>query len=162
MMLHPYHKGWVVMVIMLIALILSIMPVPLWARYARPQWVTLVLIYWSLALPQRVNIGSAWILGITQDVISGTVLGQHALALSVVTFVVISLHLRIRIFTLWQQSFIVLLLLLLERLLELWVVIATSQPIPTLWYWMPALVSAPLWPWVYIILRDVRRSFGVR
>ncbi|KOR27749.1 rod shape-determining protein MreD, partial [Achromatium sp. WMS3] len=116
---------------------------------------------WTLALPQRINIGSAWLIGILQDVITGTLLGQHALAFSVVTFVVVSLHLRIRMFPLWQQSIIVMVLLFLERLLELWVIMATNQPIPSLWYWVPALTSTPLWPWVYIVLRDVRRRFGV-
>ncbi|KOR30889.1 rod shape-determining protein MreD, partial [Achromatium sp. WMS3] len=106
----PQHNSWVIIIILLIATVLSIMPIPFWARYFRPQWVTLVLIYWTLALPQRINIGSAWLIGILQDVITGTLLGQHALAFSVVTFVVVSLHLRIRMFPLWQQSIIVMVL----------------------------------------------------
>ncbi len=51
--------------------------------------------------------------------------------------------------------------LLVERLLGLWVIGATGQPTPTLWYWAPTLVGTLLWPWVYIVLRDVRRRFKV-
>jgi rod shape-determining protein MreD len=140
---------------------LSVMPIPVWAQDFRPQWVTLVLIYWCLAIPQRVNVGSGWTLGIVQDVLSGTLLGQHALGLSIVAFVTVKLHLRIRIFPLWQQSLTVLVLLLLERLLELWVMGATGQPTPTLRYWIPAIVGMLLWSWIYIVLRDVRRRFQV-
>ncbi|KOR31223.1 rod shape-determining protein MreD [Achromatium sp. WMS2] len=147
--------------VLLISLMLSIMPIPEWARDFRPQWVTLSLIYWCLALPHRVSVGSAWILGITQDVLYGTLLGQHALGLSIVAFAAATLHLRLRIFPLWQQSCIVLLLLLLERLVELWVMGATGQVVPSLWYWMPALTSALLWSWIYIVLRDIRRRFNV-
>jgi len=137
------------------------MPIPVWAKNFRPQWVTLVLIYWCLAMPQRVNIGTAWIVGIVQDILGGSFLGQHALVLSVVAFATIKLHLRLRIFPLWQQSLSVLMLLLLDRLLYLWTMEATNQPTPDLWYWVPAFSSALLWPWLYIILRDVRRRFNL-
>lgn len=161
MTLSSHRNGQVILAVFLIALILSVMPIPVWAQDFRPQWVALALIYWCLALPQRVGVGSAWLLGIFQDVLSGTLLGQHALGLSVIAFVIVKLHLRIRIFPLWQQSLTVMVLLLLERLLELWVMGATGQPTPTLWYWLPALVGTLLWSWVYIVLRDVRRRFKV-
>ena len=161
MTISTHHNGGVILVSFLIALILSIMPLPVWVQNFRPQWVSLALIYWCLALPQRVNVGTAWTLGVFQDVLTGTLLGQHALGLSIVAFVAVKLHLRIRIFPLWQQSLTIMVLLLLERLLELWVMGATGQPTPTLWYWVPALVGSALWSWVYIVLRDVRRRFKV-
>lgn len=161
MTVTTHHHGWVIVVVFLLALILTVIPIPTWARYFRPQWVTLVLIYWCLALPHRVGVGSAWLAGLVQDVLSGTLLGQHALGLSVVAFTTIKLHLRIRIFPMWQQSFTVMVLLLLERLLYLWIIGATNQVIPSLWYWMPALTSSLIWSWIYIILRDIRRWFDI-
>jgi rod shape-determining protein MreD len=95
------------------------------------------------------------------DVTAGTVLGQHALSLSVVAFLAVELHQRIRIFPLWQQALSVWVLLLVERLLSLWVIGATGQPTPTLWYWAPTFVGMLLWPWIFIVLRDVRRRLQV-
>lgn len=155
------RNGWIILVTLLLALVLSIMPIPIFARNFRPQWVTLVLIYWCLALPHRIGIGSAWTIGIVQDVITGTLLGQHALAQSAVAYATGSLHRRIRNFPLWQQSLTILILLLLDRLINLWVMAATSQATPDLWYWTPAITSALLWPWLYIILRDIRRRFNI-
>jgi rod shape-determining protein MreD len=161
MTLTKHQNGVVILFIFLLALMLAVMPVPGWAQDFRPQWVTLALIYWCMALPQRVGVGSAWTLGIFTDVLTGTLLGQHALSLSVTAFLAVRLHRRIRIFPLWQQSLSVLVLLLVERLLSLWIIGATGRPTPSLWYWMPTLVSTLLWPWVYIVLRDVRRRFKV-
>jgi len=161
MTLAKHQNGAVILVVFLAALGLTVMPLPDWAKDFRPQWVPLALVYWSLALPQRVGVGTAWSLGIFEDVITGTLLGQHALGLSLTAFLTLRLHQRIRIFPLWQQSITVLVLLLVERLLSLWVIGATGQPTPNLWYWAPPLVGMLLWPWVFIVLRDVRRRFAV-
>jgi rod shape-determining protein MreD len=141
------------------ALVLSILPMPQGTEYFRPQWLAMTLIYWALALPTRVGVFWAWGAGLVLDVISGTVLGQHALSLSVSVYLAVELHLRIRSFPLPQQAVAVWVLLLVERLLSLWVIGATGQPTPTLWYWMPTFISMLLWPWAFILLRDLRRRF---
>lgn len=155
------RNGWVIFFTIILALMLSITPMPAWAKIYRPLWITLVLIYWCLALPQRVSIGTAWIVGVVQDVLHGTLLGHHALSLSAVAYAAAFLHLRIRNYPLWQQSVTVLILLLLERMLELWVMGATGQQVPDVWFWTPAFTSAVLWPWLFIVLRDVRRRFDI-
>lgn len=146
---------------LIVALVLTLLPLPEWAQPFRPQWYTLALIYWCVALPQRVGVGTGWALGLIVDTLTGSLLGQHALSLSLIAFLCVKLHLRVRVFPLWQQSLTVLTLLALERLLSLWVMGATGYPTPPLLYWAPALVSMLLWPWVFIILRDIRRRFGV-
>ena len=161
MTLARHQNGVVILILFLIALVLTIIPLPDWARDFRPQWVTLMLIYWCMALPQRVGVGTAWTLGVSEDVLTGTLLGQHALGLSVTAFLTLRLHQRIRVFPLWQQSLSVFVLLLVEHLLSLWVIGATEQPTPSLWYWMPTLVGMFFWPWFYIVLRDIRRRFKV-
>ena len=69
------------------------------------------MLYWAIALPHRVGVGSGFIVGIVLDVLTGTLLGQHALGLSIVTFIAIQLHQRIRVFPFWQQSLGMLVLL---------------------------------------------------
>lgn len=155
-------RGYLVIVItVVLGMLLTILPIPEWARPYRPQWVTLVLIYWAIALPHRVGVGSGFTAGIILDVLTGTLLGQHALGLSVVTFIAIQLHQRIRVFPFWQQSLGVLVLLLVEHLLALWVVGATRGVAPGLSYWLVPVIGALLWPWVFVTLRKTRRHFKV-
>ena len=157
----PRNGTRVILITLGVALFLTILPIPQWGEDFRPQWVAMTLIYWALALPARVGVFWAWGTGLVLDVTSGTVLGQHALSLSVPIYLALELHARIRIFPLPQQAVSVWVLLLLERLLSLWVLGATGQPTPTLLYWMPTFVGMLLWPWVFILLRDVRRRFAV-
>lgn len=161
MTLGQRRGGLVILITFFVALLLTVLPLPEWARLYRPQWYTLALIYWTMATPQRVGVGVGWLIGITVDVTTGTLLGQHALALSIIAFITHKMHQRVRLFPIWQQSLTVLVLLLLEKLLELWVMGAVSQPVPTLMFWVPPLVGMLLWPWVFIILRDLRRKFQV-
>ncbi|MCW8944914.1 MAG: rod shape-determining protein MreD [Sedimenticola sp.] len=161
MTLSPRQGTLVVVSTFCVALLLTILPLPDWAQMLRPQWYTLVLIYWVLALPQRVGVAVGWITGILVDVLSGTLLGQHALSLALIAYIVFEMHLRIRLFPLWQQSLTILILLLLEKLISLWVIGAVAQPAPPLTYWVPPLVGMLLWPWIYIVLRDLRRKFQV-
>lgn len=151
----------VILITLCVAMLLMILPMPEWARPFRPQWVTLVLLYWSIALPHRVGVGSGFIVGIVLDVLTGTLLGQHALGLSIVTFIAIQLHQRIRVFPFSQQSLGILVLLVIEHLLALWVMGATRGVTPSLIYWAVPLIGALLWPWIFVTLRKIRRQFKV-
>lgn len=156
------HKGVGVILITLgIALVLTILPLPQWVDGFRPQWMALTLIYWALALPTRVGIFWAWGAGLVLDVTTGTVLGQHALSLSVPVYLVLELHRRIRVFPLPQQAMSVWVLLLVERLLSLWIHGVTGQPTPTLEYWIPTFVGMLLWPWIFISLRNLSWRFAI-
>ncbi len=160
-MLVRHHGAFTILASFLLALVLTVLPLPEVAQSFRPQWVALILIYWCLALPERVGIGIGWTCGIVLDVMTGTLLGQNALGLSLVAFLTLKLHQRTRLFPLWQQALTVLVLLLVERLLFLWVLGAVGQATPSLWYWMPPFVGMLLWPWLYVILRDTQRRFRV-
>ena len=76
-----------VIVMILLALMLTLVPLPEALDPLRPDWVVLILIYWAMTAPRSYNVGSAWIIGILLDVAQGTLLGQHALALCVVVYV---------------------------------------------------------------------------
>jgi rod shape-determining protein MreD len=162
MSLVRHHGGWIIAFTFIVALMLTMLPLPDWAALYRPEWVAMVLIYWCLALPDRVGVGIGWSAGLLLDVVKGALLGQHALALALVAYLTLHLHQRVRVFPLWQQSLFVLLMVALNQLLVLWVKgIIGLQPDSWL-YWLPSLTSMLLWPWVFLILRDLRRSFLVR
>lgn len=155
------HGAGVIALSFLVALMLTMLPLPHWAEPGRPEWVAMVLIYWCMAVPQRVGIGVGWVMGLFLDVVNGTLLGQHALALAVVAYLTFSLHQRVRVFPLWQQAFTILLLVALEQMLVLWVKGVIGDDPETWQYWWPSLTSMLLWPWVFLVLRDVRRKFRV-
>lgn len=156
-----HHGGFTVALSVLVALMLSIVPLPEWLEAYRPEWPVLVLIYWGLAVPQRIGVGYGWLTGLLIDVLKGGLLGQHALALSVVMFLTLNLHQRIRVYPLWQQALSILMLNALYQLLILWFDGITGQS-PKGWdYWMPSLTGMLLWPWVFLVLRDLRRRFKV-
>jgi rod shape-determining protein MreD len=157
----PPGRTYVIYITLLVGYLLTLMPMPEWASSFRPQWVALILIYWCMALPERVGVGVGFTSGLLLDVLTGTLLGQYALGLSVVAYLALKLHRRVRVMPLRQQVFTIFILLLVERLLALWSTGAAGYPTPSLLYWVTPLISMLLWPWVYLILRKVRRRFHV-
>ena len=145
-----------------IAMALMIIPLPNWADAFRPAWVAMVLIYWCIALPSRVNIGLAWLIGLLVDIMVATLLGQHAIAFAVIAFLAVKLHQQIRVYPLWQQSLSVFTLIALGLLLNVWILGIIGQAPKSWLYWAPAITSALLWPWFYVLMRDLGRKFGVQ
>ncbi|MDX1434461.1 MAG: rod shape-determining protein MreD [Gammaproteobacteria bacterium] len=158
----PAHKGnWAVAATFVIALMLTALPMPPWAAVWRPAWVALVLIYWCMAVPGRTGVVVAWLLGLLLDVLTGTLLGQHALALGVVAFAAHRLHRQVRVLPLWQQGISVFALVFVYQALILWIKGIQGLPVMASAYWTAPLISMVLWPWVFIVLRDVRRRYQV-
>jgi len=153
--------GKVVFATFVLAMLLTIMPLPEWLRPYRPEWVALVLIYWCIATPIKVNIGVAWIAGLCMDVLTGTLLGQHALALAVIAFVAVKLHKQIRVYPLWQQALSVFTMIALGQLLIVWIKGIAGESPQTWVYWAPSITSAFIWPWVFVFLRNLRRSYRI-
>ena len=144
---------------LLIAFALTIVPLPDAVAPARPEWVLLVLVYWGMAFPRHVGIFSAFLAGLFLDVLQHQLLGQTALSLAVAMFIVLQIYPRLRVFPIWQQAVVVAFLVALARLLGLWIRGATGFPPGSDLYWSPILTSALVWPFVYHILRDVRRRW---
>ncbi len=129
--------------------------------YLRPEWVPLVLIYWVIALPQRVGLLSGWTLGLLMDVLLGTLLGQHALIYMIVAYVAANLYQRLRMFAVWQQSLVVFALIGLAQLIGYWIESIKGTNEWSFWLLLPAVMSALVWPWMFLLLRFARRFFGV-
>ena len=144
---------------LLIALVLMLLPIPSWIAAFRPCWVLMVLIFWTLILPGRVSLTIAWVMGIILDVLNGTLLGEHALALTTVIYLVAKLNNQLRMFSLFQQGVAVLFMAFLY-LFILFCVQGFLGALPEdRFYWLPALTSMIFWPWVFIILRNRCRIF---
>ena len=155
----------IIWITILVGMVLSVVPmpqsVPVELGYLRPDWVAMVLVYWVIALPHRVGIPTAWLAGIAADVLLGSLLGQHALSYVVVAYITASLYQRLRMFSVWQQATILFALLGLNQLIGFWIESIAGLADWSLWYLLPALSGAFLWPWVFLMLRSIRRGVGV-
>jgi len=144
------------------ALLLAIAPLPAWLAPFRPDWVALTLIYWSLNLPRTYGVGTAWLAGLVLDVTQGTLLAQHALAMSFIVYLTAKFHLQLRVFPLSQLAATVLALIALYRFVLFWINGVAGISAPAVVYWGPVLTSALLWPVVMGLLDSLpyRRQAG--
>ncbi len=153
--------GGIIVISFVVAMMLTIVPLPDWFAAVRPEWVALVLIYWCMALPNRVGVGVGWTLGLLLDVLRAGLLGQHALTFAIIAYITLQLYQRIRVFPLWQQACSVLVLVFLHLILQLWIT-GISGDTTHGWTWLlPALSSMLVWPILFLGLRNLRRRFRV-
>ena len=155
------HGYGVILLTFVAAYVLAVLPLPPWLQWARPEWVALTLIYWCIALPQRVGIATGLVFGVGLDVLEGSALGQNAFALVVLALLSLILYQRLRVYSLWQQAGVVFILVGINQLICQWV--QNLQGISTLprLFLLPALSSALLWPMVLHSLRGLRRYYRV-
>ncbi len=147
---------------LLVGLILMMLPMPEWTQIYRPDWVALMLIYWSMALPNKVGLLSAFTIGLFVDVTQGTLLGQHSLALVIIVFINYNFYQRIRVMPLGRQSLYVLLLLFVSQFTVVWIEGMLGSDPPVMAFFGAPLIGMAIWPWVFIVLRDIRRKAQLR
>lgn len=145
----------------IVGLVLSQIPLPDFLQWYRPEWVALVLIYWVLSVPHRVGLVSAFATGLLLDIVRGSVLGLNALSLTLIAYLVLLLYKRLRMFPLWQQSMMVMVLVGINQLLFFWMQGITGTTAAGLHFLIPSLVSGVFWPWLFVVLHGVRRTFRI-
>ena len=145
-----------VFVTLIVAFMLTALPLPDWAAPFRPDWVALTLIYWAIMLPRTWSVGSAWLIGILLDVAQGTILGQHALALCLIVFITVRFHLLMRVFPIQQLAATVFAILALYQFILFWINGVAGVEVPLVNYWGPVLTGTLFWPLVLAVLRGVR------
>lgn len=155
------HGYWVILLSFFAAYVLAVIPMPHWMQWVRPEWLALILIYWTIALPHRVGILTALLLGLGLDALEGAVLGQNAFSLVVVALLSLTLYQRLRVFALWQQAGTVFVLVGINQLVCQWVQNLEGVGAPSLLFLLPAVSSALLWPLVLHLLRQLRRHYMV-
>jgi rod shape-determining protein MreD len=155
----------VVLITVAIAALLTVLPLPGYLEFLRPYWVALVMIYWGLETQGLVSLGLAFTIGLALDLLTGSLLGQHALSLVIITYLVTRFRFRLRFFPPWQQALSVLALLLNDRVILLWIVSLRGEPLPSPLYWVAPLIGMAVWPWLFLLLdryRGVMRQRAAR
>ena len=153
----------VIVVTLIVAAWLDVLPMADAVDLLRPQWMLLAMIYWAIALPHRIGVVWGALVGLSQDVLLGSVLGQHALAMTLAVYIAQSTHRRLRVFPPLQQSAVIFLLVGVAVIVSYLVQdFAGRAQLPPMSMMLSAVVSAVFWRSVYSALRWTRRRFLVR
>lgn len=145
-----------VIITFLVGLVLTMMPLPEAVDPFRPDWLAMLVIYWTMQLPRTWSVGTAWVVGIFLDVSQGTLLGQHALALCFVAFITVRFHLLMRVFPMPQLVATVLSILAIYQFLLFWINGVAGINAPSVTYWGPIISGTVLWPMVMTSLSGIR------
>lgn len=143
----------------LVALGLTVMPLPSWSLWLRPAWVALVIIFWVMSYPHIVGMASAWMIGLFLDDITGSVLGEHALAMALVAFLSLQLHRQLQNVGMLQQTLTIMLLLFIYQITIMLLQGMIGQFNSVTYFWLPALTSSLLWPSVSSILSELKLRY---
>ncbi|TFY98367.1 rod shape-determining protein MreD [Ramlibacter humi] len=122
-----------------------------------PDLVALTLVFWSVHQPLRIGIGAAFLFGIAMDVHQATLLGQHALAYTALSFFAITIHRRLLWFTVPSQAVQVLPLFFASHAIELAIRLIAGGMFPGVSIMLAPVIEALLWPVVSIILLAPQR-----
>jgi rod shape-determining protein MreD len=130
----------------LVALMLAIIPLPNPLDVLRPDFLVLVVFYWSIIAPRVGGLGLAFIAGLALDVLHGMVLGQHAFALTLMAAWATQVRLRVRVFSMLHQSLTIFTFLALYQFILFWIDGATGNPVTNLSRWFAPVIGALIWP----------------
>jgi rod shape-determining protein MreD len=139
-----------------LAMCLRVAPFPHLINSLNPDWVLLVLIYWTLAMPYRKGVFNSWTVGLFTDVLTGRPLGEYALIYALISYFSLKLHKRLLHFPLIQQSGFIFVCLLTEKVLVFLIeMIKGTTYFPAI-FWIPVLTGTLSWPVVHSVLRFIR------
>lgn len=138
--------------------VFSLIQLPEWLFYFRPDWLALVLIYWVLAFPERLAAGYGFICGLFLDLLLVKPLGLNALGFVVLAYLISHWSSQIRALTLWQQCLFLGMLLSLSKLIIGIASVMTTNFVFTQYYWFSMVGNIIFWPVIYLVLREIRRS----
>ncbi|MCK5898184.1 MAG: rod shape-determining protein MreD [Methylococcales bacterium] len=150
---------------------LKVAPFPHFIGRLNPNWVLLVLIYWTLILPYQQGILKAWLTGLLTDVLVGCSLGEHTLIYVCVIYVCIIFHKRLRQFPMLQQMVFIFFCLLVAQMTIFWLEsirvaikmssLVIKNPVQTspefsISFWLSILTGTLIWPVINSSLDFIR------
>jgi rod shape-determining protein MreD len=155
-------RAGVIIVTLVVAIVLTLVSLPPALDALRPYWVALVLIYWCLETQGLITLGIAFSIGLLLDLLTGSLLGLHALGLVILVYLVTRFRARLRFFPTWQQALSVFALLLNDRIILLWIISLRGDPLPSLGFWWPPIVGTLLWLPVFLLIDRFRGNMRRR
>ncbi len=139
------------------AFMLNLLP---WGRWVgAPDFVALVLVFWGIHQPRKVGIGIAFCMGLLMDVHDATLLGENALAYTLLSYLAIMIHRRVLWFPLVTQAMHVFPLLLLTQAIQVLVRFFVTGRFPGALVFIESVIAVALWPVItWLLLAPQRRA----
>jgi rod shape-determining protein MreD len=150
------RTGWILPVSVFLALLLGLLPLPEALQPLRPYWLALVVAYWVIEAPESAGLGFAFGVGIAADLMFGSLLGEQALRLVILAFILQRFRARLRFFPLSQQALAIGGLLLNDRIVVTAVHMALGEPRVGWQYWWAPLLGMLLWAPLFVLLDSLR------
>jgi rod shape-determining protein MreD len=150
------RNGWILPVSIVLGLLLGLLPLPPMLQPLRPYWLALVLAYWVIEAPESAGLGFAFAVGLVADLMFGGLLGEQALRLVIMTFILQRFRARLRFFPLSQQALAIGVLLVNDRVVAGAVHLALGEPALSWNYWWAPLLGMLLWPPLFLLLDAMR------
>ena len=139
------------------AFLLNLLPWGTWVGV--PDFVALVLVFWSIHQPRKVGIGVAFFMGLLMDVHHASLLGENALVYTLLSYFSIMIHRRVLWFPVRTQALHILPILLLTQGVQLLIRLWVTGKSPGLLFFVSSLVAVVLWPVVtWLLLAPQRRA----
>lgn len=150
------RRGWIMPVSIVLALLLGLLPLPDLLQPLRPYWLALIVAYWVIEAPDSAGLGFAFIIGLIADLMFGGLLGEQALRLVIMTFILQRFRARLRFFPMSQQALAIGVLLLNDRVVASAVHLALGEPTLPWNYWWAPVLGMLLWPPLFVMLDALR------
>lgn len=158
---HHWNPYLVIIASFLLALLLSVYPLPIAWRWWRPEFVLLIAIYWISVFPLTMSLFFLAVVGLFEDLLEGVPLGQHGLSLVIVAYICIMSYQRVRNFSMLKESGWIFVLVGLAQLPANWVQSMAGRPLSGLLFLAPAVSSALLWPVIHLLLDRLSRYYRI-
>lgn len=150
------RQQWVLPLSIFVALLLGLLPLPAWLQPLRPYWLALAVVYWVIEAPGRIGLGFAFAMGLLADLAFGGLLGEQALRLVIMAFIVQRFRAQLRFFPMPQQALAIGGLLLNDRVVSAAVHLALGEPQLPWSFWWASLLGMLLWAPVFLLLDTLR------
>lgn len=158
--MNPSAGGWLILLSLLVAMVLAVLHLPEtwpeWLGWLRPAWVAMVIFYWVMALPHRLGLISAWLVGLLLDVLQADPLGLNGVLLAGITYIAWRFYERLRMYSIVQLCGIVFLLVAAEESVR---VLLQDLIFDRGWSWgvlLTGLASMLVWPFLFLLLERLR------
>ncbi len=153
---------WAFAISCFVAFTLMLVRVPDWLSSFWPDWIALVIVYWALYAPHNIGPKAGFVIGTMLEVLMAKTFGVLSLALAVLVFLVNLSHLQLRVSSRWQRVFLVILFVAIFKLINLWFEGMVGGDRLTAQDWYSLLGDLAVWPFLTIVLDELRRVYRLR
>ena len=162
MLLKSSKTQWVFWLSIFAGILLALVATPEYLRIMKPFWMALIMAYWILEVPEYVPLGRVAIIGFFMDLVNGVLLGEYAIRLIIIAFIITRIRSRMRFFPLPQQALVIFALLLNDRIVQLMIKSFTGVAWPPWTFWIAPISGMLIWPWLFLIMDFCTRQLNLK